>query len=174
MRKLNSSYWIIDQTTLEKLQVLQAFVDFVARLEETPDEHKRNAEEVKCLISNLDKPETFQQWCVCIDIYDPVLQCGDDGVGGGIYWKDWSFWFELGVLEIRIEERMVDKEGYQDETTIFYGCVNFNNHVQGERIWGDDDYPKFLKDAYNFRNYITGKLNAVEAEIEIWEYREDS
>ncbi|PTN05626.1 hypothetical protein [Mangrovibacterium marinum] len=79
MKNNGAKFWTIDQDTLQKLQTLKAFVDYVAKLKETSSDHKHNAQELKYLIANLDKPETFKQWCVCIDIYDPVLQCGDYG-----------------------------------------------------------------------------------------------
>ncbi len=56
----NSKYWIIDKATLEKLQVLKRFVDFVAEQPETSAEHKNNADKVKYFIENIDKPEITQ------------------------------------------------------------------------------------------------------------------
>jgi len=71
MKNSGTKYWIIDNTTLEKLQVLKQFVDFVAGLEETSPEHKNNAEKVKYLIENLGNPETFEkEWMVSIDLCD--------------------------------------------------------------------------------------------------------
>ena len=168
MQNTNSKYWIIDKVTLEKLQVLKQFVDFVAEQEETSAEHKNNAAKVKFFIENLDKPETFKQWNSCIDIFNPFLQGGRYGENGGIYWKDWSCWFELGILEISIEERYVDKDGLQDEKTIFYNSINFNKEFNGERILGDNNYQGFIDNAFKFRKDIVDDFNEVEAEIDIW------
>lgn len=94
MKNSGTKYWIIDNTTLEKLQVLKRFVDFVAKQPETSAEHKNNAERVKYFIENLDKPETFvDNWNTCIDIYDTVIQNGNYGINyeenKGLYWKKW-------------------------------------------------------------------------------------
>jgi hypothetical protein len=167
MKNSGIKYWIIDNTTLEKLQVLKQFVDFVAGLEETSPEHKNNAEEVKYLIENLDKPETFKQWNSCIDIYNPFIQMGNYGKNGGIYWKDWSCYFELGILEIRIVERYVDKDGFQDEKPIFYSSIDFNNKINSERILGNSSYKDFINNAFKFRDNIVGDFNDVQAEIDI-------
>lgn len=168
MKNSETKYWIIDNTTLEKLQVLKKFVDFIAGLDETSSEHKNNAEKVKFFIENLDKPETLKQWNSCIDIFNPFIQMGNYGENGGIYWKDWSCWFELGILEIRIEERYVDKDGFQDGKTIFYNSINFNKEFNGKRIWGDNNFQDFIDNAFKFREEIADDFNNVEAEIDIW------
>lgn len=168
MKKTETKYWIIDNTTLEKLQVLKQFVDFVAGLEETSPEHKNNAEKVKYLIENLNKPETFKQWNSCIDIYNPFIQMGNYGENGGIYWKDWSCCFEQGILEIRIVERYVDKDGSQDEKPIFYSSIDFNKNFNDERIQGDNNFQDFIDNAFKFREDIIDEFNDVETEIDIW------
>lgn len=165
-------YWIIDKDTLSELQNLKRFVDFVAEQQETSTEHKNNAEKVKYFIENLDKPETFiDYWNTCIDIYDPIIQCGYYGHNyednKGLYWKRWWIWFELGELQINIVEEYADKNGYQDEKWIFDSRINFNKNFDGERIGGYTNYAEFVEDALNFRNYITKDLNDVETEIDI-------
>jgi hypothetical protein len=165
-------FWIPDRETYNQLQKLKQFVEFVAQQEETSTEYKNNAEKVKYLIENIDKPETFRDnWNTCIDIYDHIIQCGCYGHNyednKGLYWKRWWIWFELGELQINIVEEYADENGYQDEKWIFDSRIIFNKDFDGERIWGDTNYAEFVQDAMNFRNYITKDLNYVEIEIEI-------
>ncbi|GET28550.1 hypothetical protein [Prolixibacter sp. SD074] len=165
---MSDNYYIIGKETLNELQVLRSFVDFVAGQPETPPEQRKLASDIKYSIENFDKPETFKEWGVCIDIYDPVIQSKSDGGKGGMYWKKWWLWFELGLLEICIEEEYVDKDGYLDEEQIFYGYINFNKNIKGPRTLGDHNYQKFLEDAFQFRNDITDSLNNVETELNLW------
>jgi len=170
--KQSSKYWIIDKATLDKLQVLKQFVDFVAGLEETSPKHKNNAKRVKFFIENLDKPETFvDNWNTCIDIYDTIIQSGGYGhnyeENKGLYWKKWWIWFETGELTVRIVEEFADKEGYQDEKWIFDSSIHLNKDWKHERIIGDTNFNEFVDDALNFRKYITEDLDCVETEIDI-------
>lgn len=172
MKNSGTKYWIIDNTTLEKLQVLKRFVDFVAKQPETSAEHNNNAERVKYFIENLDKPETFvDNWNTCIDIYDTVIQNGNYGINyeenKGLYWKKWWVWFEMGEITVRIVDEFADKKGYQDENWIFDSSINFNNDWKHERIYGDTSFNEFVEDALNFRKYITEDLDYVETEIDI-------
>ncbi len=165
------NYWTIDKDNLEKLQVLKEFVDFVASLEGTGPGHKNNAPEIKYLIENLDKPETFKDWCACIDIFNETIQIGNYGKNGGIYWKSWSVWFENEMLEIAIKERSVDREGFPDEDLIFYKVIAFAKDFEGDRIIGDTndlDFLGFLSDAHIYKNYIKDDLKDVETEIDIF------
>ncbi|NCU32667.1 MAG: hypothetical protein EOM23_07040, partial [Candidatus Moranbacteria bacterium] len=106
----NSKYWIIDKATLEKLQVLKQFVDFVAMLDETSQEHKNNADDVKYLIENLDKPENFKKWSVSILIQD-LEKLYVDFEKGGIFKKEWSVYFQPEFLIVNIEENYVNRVG---------------------------------------------------------------
>ena len=77
-------YWVVDNSTYQKLQPLKRFVDFVAGLPYSTELHKRNAEEIKGLIETINQPETIKEWCVCLNIYDPMVQAG---YSSGNYWK---------------------------------------------------------------------------------------
>lgn len=172
MKDSGTKYWIIDNTTLEKLQVLKKFVDFVAEQPETSVEHKSNAERVKYFIENLDKPETFvDNWNTCIDIYDTIIQSGGYGhnyeENKGLYWKRWWVWFEMGELTVNIVDEFVDKERYQNENWIFDCSLNFKKDWEHERIYGDTNFNDFVEDALNFRKYFTEDLDYVETEIDI-------
>lgn len=172
MKKPGIKYWIIDNTTLEKLQVLKQFVDFVAGLEETSPEHKNNAEKVKFFIENLDKPETFvDNWNTCIDIYNTIIQSGGYGhnyeENKGLYWKRWWIWFEMEELQVNIVEEYADKMGHQDEKWIFDCCIRFKKDAPFEGINGDTNFNEFVEDALNFRKYITEDLDYIETGIDI-------
>ena len=168
MKDSGTKYWIIDKATLEKLQVLKQFVDFVAILDETSQEHKKNANDVKYLIENLDKPEKFKKWSVSILIQD-VEKLYGDFEKGGIFKKEWSVYFQPEFLIVDIEEYYVNRVGSTVEKTIFESVINFKADGNKNRIKGDTNYLEFVDDAFFYRDYLTKKLNDVETEIEIWE-----
>jgi hypothetical protein len=169
-----TDYWIVDDVTYQNLQQLKQFVDFVAQLPSTSECHKKNADKVKWFIENINNPENFKtEWNTCIDIFDPMIQNGAYGrnfeKNKGLYWKRWTIWFEMESLQISIVDEYADENGYQDEKWIFDSVIYFNKDIGDERVNGDTDYSIFVKDAFNFRNYITEDLNDVETEIEIYE-----
>ena len=166
MRNSETEFWIIDNTTLGKLQVLKQFVDFVAMLEETSQEHKNNAEKIKFFIENLNKPETFKKWSVSILIQDLEKLYGDFEKGG-LLQKEWSVFFQPDFLIVGIEEHYVNNVGSTVEKSIFESIINFKADCNKKRIKGDTNYYEFVDDAFSYRNYITKKLNYVETEIDI-------
>ena len=72
-------------------------------------------------------------------------------------------------LQTSIVDKFVDENGYQDEKWIFDSVIYFNKDIGDKRVNGDTDFSIFVKDAFNFRNYITEDLNDVETKIEIYE-----
>ena len=164
---LKTEYWIIDKASLENIQKLNRFVDFVSGLEQTSSEHKKKATELKYLIENLDKPETFKEWLVCLDIFDESRQYRYIK-DAGIYWMKWWVFFEMGKLEIQIESESIDNEGFSDEESFFYSFINFKKEIEHERFFGDTNLDKFVEHALNFKNHLTKDLNYIETEIDIW------
>lgn len=167
MKDSGTKYWIIDKVTLEKLQVLKQFVDFVAGLEYTAEEHKNNANTVKYLIENLGNPETFiKEWMVAIHLIDIELQAKINKKGG-LYWKKWWVTFEFGRLEIESESEFIDKNEELYEETHYYGFVDFNKEIHWKRMLLEKDLKIFIEDAMNFKSYITETLDVIESEIYI-------
>jgi hypothetical protein len=164
-KKTSSEFWIPDVDTYNHLQKLKKFVDFVAGLEYSTSEDKTKVEEIKLLIENIDKPESFKEWCVSIDIYDWEVQGGH---GKGIYWRGWCVWFELGMLEIEAFYHILDENRYTDDYSSYYDYINFNKEIKGERVYMDTDLNEFIEDAMNYKSYITETLNEIEVEIDIW------
>ena len=65
-----SSLWIANADTYNKLQKLKAYVTFVAGLKYATEKDKQVAAEIINLIENINKPDTFKSWNVCLDIFD--------------------------------------------------------------------------------------------------------
>jgi hypothetical protein len=165
-KKLSKAYWIPDMDTFNQLQKLKKFVDFVAGLAYSTAEQKNKAEEIKLLIENIDKPETFlKEWCVCFEIFDFEVQAGN---GTGIYWRGWRVYLELGRFEIIANYYILDDDRWTDDYPTFYGIFNFEKETTYERIWGDTNLDEFIADAMNYKSYITESLNEIEVEIDVW------
>lgn len=158
-------YWVVDDSTYQKLQPLKRFVDFVAGLPYSTELHKRNAEEIKGLIETINQPETIKEWCVCLNIYDPMVQAG---YGSGNYWKKWWVYFEAGRLEIEADDEILDEQHFSDTQPNYYGCIFFEKKITNERIWMDFELNDFIDDAMNYQKYITEGLNEVEVDIDIY------
>lgn len=158
--------WKADEATLIQIQELKKFVDFVANLEFATSEDKTNAEEIKYLIENIHDPKTHKAWSVCLDIFDPEIQLYNKE---GIYWRKWDVFFEAECLDVEAESNHTsDALGHYGNDFCFYYNVCFSNDCNGKRIYKSDDISEFVKDAMNYKNYITESLNEVEVEIEVW------
>ena len=124
-KKINPEYWIPDTETYNQLQKLKQFVDFVAGLEYSTPEDKTKAEEIKLLIENIDKPETFlKEWLIALDIFDYDIQAGR---GTGIYWKKWCVSFESGRLEIEAADEILDEQHFTETGPTYNGGIFFEN-----------------------------------------------
>lgn len=156
-------YWVPSAALVKNMQKLKDFVDFVATLDELSDADRAKVNEVKYLIENIGNPETYENWWVCIDVFDINLQY-DASIKEGIYWRKWWVVFEDGLFEVSSEAR---NKNY-DEESYFDCCVTFRNDFKGERIFGEVNFDAFVAQALNFRSCLTNTLNNVEAEIAIW------
>lgn len=160
--------WKPDETTFNKIQELKKFVDFVANLEYATKEDKTKAKEIKYLIENINNLETHKDWNVCLDIYDRKIQYGIEKEG--FYWRKWSVYFEMESLAIEAETKhTADDLGHYGTDFCFYGSINFRKDINGQRIYMEDDISEFIKDAMNFKKYITESLNEIEVDIDVWE-----
>jgi len=162
-----SEFWIIDNDTYNKLQPLKTFVDFVAGLKySTPDE-KQKAIEIRNLIDNIDKPETFKSWNVCLDIFDTSIQNGNNKEGG-VYWRKWSVYFELEFLEIEAMTKHIEDPINHYGNDYYYGAfISFGKEPYNSRLYFKEDLKMFIEDAKCYEKYITASLNEVEVDIDI-------
>lgn len=162
----DSEYWVPDIETYNQLQKLKKFVDFVVGLEYSKAEDKTKAEEIKLLIENIDKPESFlKNWWIGLDIFDYDIQ---GGRGTGIYWRKWLVSFELDTLEIEAESYHNDDPGYCVDYYHFHGYVNFQKEITHQRVWMDTDLDEFIEDAMKYKSYVTEALNEIEVDIDVW------
>ncbi|WP_143744252.1 hypothetical protein [Polaribacter tangerinus] len=160
--------WKPDETTFNKIQEIKKFVDFAANLDFVNDENKLEGKEIKYLIENINNPETHKNWNVCLDIFDPEIQKGIEKEG--FYWRKWSVYFEIEKLEIEAESNhTADALGHHGDDFCYYGAIYFGKDTKGQRIYMDVDIKKFIKDAMNYKNYITEPLTDIEVDIDIWE-----
>ncbi len=163
---MNPAYWIPDPKTYSQLQKLKQFVDFVAGLEFSTTKDKTNAEEIKLLIETIDKPETFlKEWFIALNIFDYDIQAGS---GTGIYWRRWWVSLELDTLEIEAESYHSDDPGYCNDYYHYDGGIFFKKNFKGKRIYLATDIDDFIRDAMNYKSYMTEALNEIEVDIDVW------
>ena len=158
-------YWIVDDSTYQKLQPLKRFVDFVAGLPYTTELHKRNAEEIKGLIETINQPETIKEWSVCLNIFDLEVQARKRN---GIFWREWRVYLESGFLEIESANHLTDENGSTNEELSYHALIYLERKVKGDRICLNNDLHEFIDDAMNYQKYITEGLNEVEVDIDIF------
>lgn len=162
-----TEFWIPDIENYNQLQKLKKFVDFVARLEYSTEEGKTKAEEIKLLIENMDKPETFnKEWCVCLNIFDPVIQ---NKKGTGLFWREWSVYLDSGFLEAESASHSTDEDGSVDNEFFYSGIIYFEKDIKCERVYMDTDFDAFISDAMNYESYLTEGLKDIEVNIDIFE-----
>ena len=162
----NPEFWIPDPETYNHLQKLKKYVDFVAGLEYSTAEDKTKAEEIKLLIENMDKPETFiKRWSVCLNIFNPFVLNRNES---GIFLREWSVYLESGFLEAESAIHSTDENGSIDDKFFYSGIIYFEKDIKGERIYMDTNFDEFIADAMNYKSYLTKALNEIEVRIDIW------
>jgi len=164
-----SNYWIADADTYGKLQLLKEFVSFIADLKYSTQTDKRNAIEIKSLVENINEPDTFKNWNVCLDIYDRKLQEGMDNGASGVYWRTWSVYFENDKLEIEAKTNHTDEPIYHHGDDFYYSAViYFKKELPCDRIYMQKELDTFLADARNYQKYVTETLNDVSIDTDIF------
>lgn len=163
-----SDYWIPDNETYSHLQQLKSFVDFVAGLEYATVEDKQKVAKINSLIEHINEPDTFKSWNVCLDIFDRDLQTGTNKKGG-IYWRKWTLYFEGNILEIEAKTEHTDEPiNHYGKDFYFFGAVYFQKEISGKRIYLSGDLSDFIRDARNYRSYMTETLNDIEIDIDLF------
>lgn len=158
--------WIPDKATYNEIQKLIAFVDFVSALEETSEEDRKNADEVKRIIENIDKPDERKDFCVTLDIVDWDVQLQEDRKG--VYRRQWWLFFDPERMSIEVEtiqtENPVEHWG---PDFYYYGMICFTENEGGQNVYLDKSLGLFVDDALNFRSYMTETMREVETQIEV-------
>jgi len=158
-------YWKPDKLSYNKIQELKKFVKFVSNLEFAEIGGQSQANEIIHLIESIDKPETYKNWCVYLNIFDRQLQ--EDSSKEGVYWRKWLISFESGVLQIEAESKQANELGHHGNDFSYYGEVYFTKDISCKRINLDVDIREFINDAQNYEKYITESLNDIEVDIEL-------
>jgi hypothetical protein len=159
--------WIADTDTYNKLQKLKVFVNFISALKYATEKDKQAASEIINLIENINKPETFKSWNVCLDIFDREIQYGANKKEG-FYWRSWSVYFEIDTIEIEVKSRHTcEPLGHYGDDFNFYAMVSFVKENTFDRIYMPADVESFVADALKYESYITESLNVVEIDIEV-------
>lgn len=163
-----SDIWVVDNETYNKLQQLKSFVDFVAGLEYATQKDKQKAIKIKTLIENFNQPDTFENWNVCLDIFDRDIQNGINKKSG-IFWRKWWVFFEGNTLEIEATtEHTCDPINHFENDFHFSASICFKKEIPGERIYMDKELSEFINDAKKYKNYMTETLNDIEIDIDIF------
>jgi len=156
----------LDKATYKKIQELKKFVDLVVNLDVASKEHHSKAVEIKQLIHNIHNSDTHKNWNICLDIFDPEIKKGI--VKEGFYWRKWSVYFETDCLVIEAETKhTTDPFGHYGNDFCYYGAIHFSKNYLGKPIYLDVDIGEFIKDAMNFKKYISQSLNELEININI-------
>ncbi len=158
---------IVDDKTYLEIQKLQKFVDFISNLKYATVQDKANCIVIKQKIENVNNPETFNNWNICLDIFDYEVQGKINGAVG-VYWRTWLVFFENSTLEIEAKSEHTDNilEHYENHF-YYYGYVNFKHTENLHKVALETDIDLFIKDALNFENYTTEKFNEIEIDISL-------
>ena len=158
-------YWTPNKLIYNNIQELKKFVKFVSNLEFAEIGDRSKADEIIYLIENIDKPETYKDWYIYLNIFDRELQ--NDSTKDGTYWRKWLVYFESGVLGIEAESKQVNILEHSGDDFCYYGGVYFAKDLNCQRIYLNVDVNEFINDAYDYKKYITETLNDIEVDIEI-------
>ncbi len=161
-------FWIIDTDTYQQLQSLKLFIKFVSGLGCATSTDKKTANEIIYLLENINRPNSFKSWNVCLDIFDRHIIDSSEKLTG-FYWRSWSVYFENNTLEIEAKSRHTeDDHNHYGDDFYYYTWIDFKKEVDWDRISMSEPIDNFIADAYNYEAYITESLKDVEIEMEIW------
>lgn len=162
-----SDFWIMDSKTLNELQILRTFVNFVVSLKYATESDRQSASEINYMIENLDKPEIFKPWNICLDIFDPDLMYSGNKKQG-IYWRTWSVCFESDNLEVEVKTNHTDEPLYHYGNDFdYYAAIFFKKEIPCDRVYMKNNLKEFVADAMNYTDYITDSLNEIKIDIYI-------
>lgn len=158
---METKNWIPNKETYNKIQKLIPFVEFVASDSNSSLQNKEDAENIIQIIKNIDKPNIPKDWSIALNLIDDNIL---DNNLEGYYWKEWSIYFEFNKLSVTAKTHSMDDEmSYRENDFLYYYIVYFDEKFSTDRVLEDratmDD---FLKDALNYKQYITNSMNTVE------------
>lgn len=160
--------WIVDTEWYNNLQLLKEFVLLVANLKYATPADKVAAEEVLYLIENINNPNTFKTWNVCLNIFDESLY--NIPRKEGVYRRCWVVYFEKEDLSLEIEA----KTNHTSDDTYHWGnefeyvlMLYFNKELPCNRYYGSNNLKEFVEDAKKYESYITEGLKDIEVEIAV-------
>jgi len=161
--------WIPDIETYNSIQKLKTFVNFVANTKYATGNDKQAAEKIIYLIENIDKPETYKNWMVCLDIFNTGPDYHHNGKHG-IYWRQWWVTFENYSLEIEAKTNHTDEPLYHWGNDFeYFGDCNFEKDVTCNRVRLDQPIDSFVKDAINYEMYMNELMQDVQIDLEVSE-----
>jgi len=160
--------WKQDKEACIELQKLKKFVDFVAAIPGVTKEQKENAEVVNWLIENIDKPETYRNWCVQIMIWYDV----DHEIGPlqkpEVLERYWSVLFSDNDLSVEATAHTnsptppyykYGRDGYSLN-------LNLNPKKASAKLTIRKPIDDFVAKAMNYKKYITDKTTKIDIELE--------
>jgi hypothetical protein len=147
-----------------ELQKLKCFVEFVAGLSFSSGEEKAWAKEIVWLIEHLHQPETHREWMVCLDIYDPEVQCRH--IPEGIYRRGWMLNFEKGRLSLEaVTNHSKSFDHYGNDFHLGFRVEFREGSVPA--LPPGTNLDAFVQDAVSYEKYICSTLNSVEVDIKL-------
>jgi len=166
-------FWKVDDKTYNELQKLIRFVGFVASMEECSTGGKSKAEEIIDILKAINEPNKIKHFNVCLDLRNFTLYHKNEA-DKGIYLRKWEVWFECGFFEIEASSFQINKppmdpyDGhlYYRAHVVFKEAVNFDESFK--RVYIESDIDEFVEDALNYKNYVTGTLNDIDIDINVW------
>ncbi len=157
----------IDETTFNIIQKIKEFVDFVCNLDFATTKNKIDAKEIKYIIDNINNPETYKDWNVCLDIFDYEIQ-DYSNKKNGFYWRKWSIFFENDSLEIEAASKHTACDlGHYGDDFYYFRKIHFRKETKMEPVYMNVDIREFIQDAKNYKKYITESLNNIEIDIDV-------
>jgi hypothetical protein len=167
--KLHELKYMSNKDAYIEIQVLKEFVQFAAGLTEANAKNKEDAATIIERIESLNQSETYKPWNACIDIFDRRLQDGDTG-RKGVYWRNWSVWFEKDHIEIEAKSRIAGSVPPYDifpKHYYYYFYYFFSERPADEFHQQTAPVIDFINDAKKYHSYITEHLKDIEVDIYI-------
>jgi hypothetical protein len=147
------------------LKAIKEFVQFVASQKLTYEHQKTDAGLLLGFLQNFNSQQYNAMWNASIDIFDRDLQ-DRKVIRNTPYHRTWNVYFENDRLEAETGsfiDSVPPNDIYKSHFTFYY---TYYFETDERYITDGLSLTDFLKDAYNYKSYITEHLNDVEIEIE--------
>lgn len=151
---------------LKEYTEIQKLKKFLALAASVGDYTNNHLTEIIFLIENINKPSTYKNWNICLEIRDLRKEMLHGKIND-YYIRSWSVYFENNRIEITATSNHTDIFFEPEKGAHFYyhQYYFFEKKLQKDYIPFYNDIDSFIEDAKQYKKYCTKHVNNIDITI---------